>query len=86
VATLTADDIENISPFEVFVKNNKEKGLDYPSKILTGYSFSVYKERLIELLGTVEKEIMTEVKTALKITFDLNNQYYSNIKIQYYGR
>lgn len=73
VATLTTDDIENIRPFEVFVENNKESGLDYPSKILAGYSFSIYKERLIELLGTVEEEIMTKVKTALKITFDLKN-------------
>jgi len=73
VATLTTDDIENVRPFEVFIKDNKENGLDYPSKILTGYSFSVYKERLIELLGTVEEEIMTKVKTALKITFDLKN-------------
>ena len=71
--TLTTDDIENIRPFEVFVENNKKTGLDYPSKILAGYSFSIYKERLIELLGTVEEEIIAKVKTALKITFDLKN-------------
>jgi len=73
VITLTTDDIENIRPFEVFIENNKETGLDYPSKILAGYSFSIYKERLIELLGTVEEEIIAKVKTALKITFDLKN-------------
>jgi mRNA-degrading endonuclease toxin of MazEF toxin-antitoxin module len=53
VATLTTEDIENIRPFEVFIQNTLQTGLDYPSKILTGYSFSIYKERLIERLGVV---------------------------------
>ena len=71
VITLTTDDIENIKPFEVFIENNKENGSDYPSKVLAGYSFSIYKERLIECLGKVEEEIITKVKIALQITFDL---------------
>ena len=71
--TLTTDDIENVKPFEVFIKNNKDNGLDYPSKILAGYSFSIYKERLIERLGKVEEEIITKVKIALQITFDLKD-------------
>ena len=33
VISLTTEDIENIEPFEVFVKNTPETGLDYPSKI-----------------------------------------------------
>jgi len=33
VIPLTTEDIENIEPFEVFVKNIPETGLDYPSKI-----------------------------------------------------
>ena len=73
VITLTTDDIENVKPFEVFIKNNKDNGLDYPSKILAGYSFSIYKERLIERLGKVEEEIITKVKIALQITFDLKD-------------
>jgi mRNA-degrading endonuclease toxin of MazEF toxin-antitoxin module len=72
VANLTTEDIENIRPFEVFIKNAKENGLDYPSKILTGYSFSIYKERLIERLGVVDEATLKKVKVALKITFDLN--------------
>jgi len=71
VITLTTEDIENVKPFEVFIENNKDNGLDYPSKILAGYSFSIYKERLIERLGKVEEEIITKVKIALQITFDL---------------
>jgi mRNA-degrading endonuclease toxin of MazEF toxin-antitoxin module len=71
VATLTTEDIENIKPFEVFIDNTPETGLDYPSKILTGYSFSIYKVRLIERLGVVSPEIMEKIKKAIKITFDL---------------
>lgn len=74
VATLTTDDIENVKTFEVFIVNNKENGLDYPSKILVSYSFTIYKElRLIERLGTVDEKTMAQVKTALKITFDCEN-------------
>lgn len=73
VATLTTEDIDKVRPFEVFIKNTKENGLDYPSKILTGYSFSIYKERLVEWLGVMDEEIIKKVKAALKITFDLKN-------------
>jgi hypothetical protein len=46
--------------------------LDYPGKILVGYSFTIYKElRLIERLGEVDEKIMIRVKKALKTTFDL---------------
>jgi len=74
IATLTTDDVENVKPFEVYIKNTPETGLDYPSKILVGYSFTIYRElRLIERLGMVSKEIITQVKTALRITFDLGD-------------
>jgi hypothetical protein len=49
-------------------------GLDHPSKILVAYSFTIYKElRLIKKLGVVSGEIMDQVKTALKVTFDLED-------------
>jgi hypothetical protein len=71
---LITDDFENIKPFEVYLENTLETGSDYPSKILVGYSFTVYKElHLIKRLGKVNKEIMSKVKTALKITFDLED-------------
>jgi len=74
IATLTTDSIESISPFEVYIENSPKTGLDYPSKILVGYSFTVYKQlRLIEQLGAVSEEIMIQVKAALKITFDLED-------------
>jgi hypothetical protein len=71
---LTTNVVKNIQPFEVHIENTPETGLDYPSKILVGYSFTIYKElRLIKKLGIVSKEIMTRVKTALRITFDLED-------------
>lgn len=71
---MTTDSIESISPFEVYIENSPKTGLDYPSKILVGYSFTVYKQlRLIEQLGAVSEEIMIQVKAALKITFDLED-------------
>jgi len=74
IATLTTDDVENAKPFEVYIENTPKTGLDYPSKILVCYSFTIYKElRLIERLGIVSEEIMDKVKTALRITFDLEN-------------
>ena len=74
VAPLSSEEIEISRSFEVLIKNTLEIGLDYPSKILVGYSFAIYKElRLIERLGVVSKEIMIQVKLALKITFDLED-------------
>jgi len=76
VVGLTTDDIENIEPFEVFVKNTPETGLDEPSKICCNYIHAVNKKlRLVDKrrLGVVSSEIMEKVKKALKITFDLGN-------------
>jgi mRNA-degrading endonuclease toxin of MazEF toxin-antitoxin module len=72
VVNFTTEETDKIRPFEVFIKNNKEAGLDKPSKILTSYSFSLYKKRLIERLGEVNEETIKKVKEALKITFDLD--------------
>ncbi|WNE39986.1 MAG: Endoribonuclease MazF9 [Mycoplasmataceae bacterium] len=72
IVNFTTEEIDKIRPFEVFIKNYKETGLDHPSKILAGYSFSLYKERLIERLGRISDGEIKKVKEALKITFDLN--------------
>jgi mRNA-degrading endonuclease toxin of MazEF toxin-antitoxin module len=76
VATLTTEDIENIRPFEVYVENTLKTGLDYPSKILTGYSFSIYKERLIERIGMVSPEIIEKKKNNIFETEYLLVSYY----------
>jgi len=64
VIPITTEDIKQIEPFEVFVKNTKETGLDYPSKLQFIYPFTVDKERLKEHLGTLNRKFIGEVKKA----------------------
>ena len=76
VVGLTTDDIENIEPFEVFVKNTLETGLDEPSKICCNYLHTVNKKlRLVDKrrLGVVSPEIMEKVKVALKVVLNLRD-------------
>jgi mRNA-degrading endonuclease toxin of MazEF toxin-antitoxin module len=70
VAPLTTDDIEKIKLFEVFIKNTPETGLDYPSKILLNYPFTLDKElRLEKKIGVASPEIMEKIKKAWEIAF-----------------
>ena len=70
----TTDEIDEIADYEVFVKNTKETGLDKPSKALLQRIKAVEKElRLIDYLGTVDKETMKKVNEALKTVLDLED-------------
>ncbi|KLL04590.1 MAG: PemK-like protein [Mycoplasmataceae bacterium RV_VA103A] len=76
VVPTTTDDIKNIEPFEVFINNALETGLDCPSKLLCNYPHTIYKKlRLVDKqrLGIVSPEIMKKVKRALKLTLNLRN-------------
>ena len=67
VAPITTENIEIIEPFEVFIKNTPETGLDYPSKIQFIYPMTIDKElRLVDgkRLGVVSKEVMEKAKLA----------------------
>jgi len=64
VVPITTEDIKNIEPFEVFIKNTLETGLDYPSKIQFVYPFTVDKECLKKHLGIASREIMEKAKLA----------------------
>jgi len=69
-APLTTDDIEKVKLVEVFIKNTPETGLDYPSKILLNYPFTLDKDlRLKKKMGVVSKEVMEKVKKAWRIAF-----------------
>ena len=72
VVGTTAKGLEKIQPFEVFIDNTPETGLDKPSKILLSYPRTIRKKRLKEsiLLGKVSSEIMKQVKKAWQIAFD----------------
>ena len=73
VLPLTTDELDNILPVEVFIKNTKENGLDEPSKILCDSPFTWDKGlRFKRKLGVVNKEIMKQVKKAWEIAFTWN--------------
>ena len=72
---LTTDDLDNILPVQIFIKNTPETGLDEPSKILCDSPFTWDKGiRFEKRLGTASKEIMEKVKVAWKVSFDSENQ------------
>jgi len=73
VIPLTTEDIENIEPFEVFVKNTKENGLDYPSKLQFSYPRTVDRERLKEHLGVLNRKFIGELRKAWQVAFDSEN-------------
>ena len=65
VLPTTTDNLENLFPVEVFIKNSPETGLDYPSKILCDSPFTWDKGlRFDKKLGIANKEIMEKVKKA----------------------
>lgn len=73
VIPLTTEDIENTEPFEVFVKNTKENGLDYPSKLQLNYPRTVDRERLKGHLGILSSKRIGELRKAWQFAFDSEN-------------
>lgn len=73
VIPLTTEDIENTEPFEVFIKNTKENGLDYPSKLQLNYPRTVDRERLKEHLGILSSKRIGELRKAWQFAFDSEN-------------
>lgn len=68
---MTTKDVENVRLVEVFIKNTKESGLDYPSKLQFNYPRTIDKElRLIEKLGIADEEVMKRAIEAWKIAFN----------------
>jgi len=69
--TITTENLENVEPYEVFINNIPEIGLDHPSKILCDCPFTFNKElRLVKKLGVANKKIMSQVKIAWQIAFN----------------
>ena len=59
---MTTEDINHIEPFEVYVKNTKETGLDYPSKLQFNYPRTIDRMRLKEHLGVLNRKFIRELK------------------------
>ena len=74
VVPLTTDNIEKVEPFEVYIENTKETGLDELSKVQFIYPLTIDKElRLVgnKRLGKASREIMEQAKHVWKVAFDV---------------
>ena len=80
VVAMTSEEINEIQPFEVYIENTSETGLDEPSKILCNYPHTIYKKlRLVgkQYLGVVNEKILEKVKEALAIVLNLKKYSWS---------
>src|SRR5947208_3457159 len=60
--------------YELFIKRNKESGLDEDSKVLFNRLRAIEKAtRLGDYIGVLDQEIMKEVKKRLKLVLDLED-------------
>src|SRR6185437_8885309 len=64
VVGTTTKGLEKTQPFEVFIDNTPETGLDKPSKILLGYPRTIDRARLREHVGAVGRKIIGELRRA----------------------
>ncbi|CAG8465770.1 22866_t:CDS:2 [Gigaspora margarita] len=63
VVPLTTKGIEDIKPFEIFINNTSETGLEQPSKMIVNHPYAIFKElRLVKYLGKVNQETMDKAK------------------------
>ena len=69
IAPITSQNIENIYPIEVLIKENF--GLEKESKVLLNQIRAIDKIRLVKKLGFVDNEIMIKIDDAIKISLDL---------------
>ena len=73
VIPFTTEDIENIEPFEVLVKNTLDNGLDKVSKLQFNYPRTIDRARLKQHLGVLSNKRINELKHAWKIAFASEN-------------
>lgn len=73
VVPLTTEKVEEVNPFEVFIENTPETGLDEPSKIVLNHPYTVFRARLKKRLGATNREIIEKTKKAWQIAFDSQN-------------
>jgi mRNA-degrading endonuclease toxin of MazEF toxin-antitoxin module len=71
VAPLSTKDLDQIEPYQVFIKISKQNGLKEDSKILLHRLRSIEREtRLGDYCGAVSPETMLKVKYSLKLVLD----------------
>jgi mRNA-degrading endonuclease toxin of MazEF toxin-antitoxin module len=73
-APLSSKELEKIRSYELFIKKNKENGLDEDSKILFNRMRNIEKDtRLGDYIGVASKDMMKEVNEKLKLVLDLED-------------
>ena len=72
---LSSKELEIIRPHELFIKKNRENGLDKDSKILFNRLRNVEKDTRLgdKRIGVLDKETMKEVNKRLKIVLELED-------------
>src|SRR6266513_4372884 len=75
VVPLSSQELEKIRSYELLIKKSKKNGLDEDSKFLFNRLRNIEKDtRLGDYsIGTIDKEIMKEVKERLKLVLDLED-------------
>jgi len=72
VVPLSSKEVQQIEPFEVFIDQTPENGLEKPSKILLHRVQVIDKEvRLKGFIGIAGTKTMEQVNKALKLVLDL---------------
>ena len=64
VIPFTTEDIKQVEPFEVLVKNTKENGLDKVSKLQLNNPRVIDRMRLKECLGVLSNQRIKELRRA----------------------
>ena len=63
VAIITTQKVHKVRSFEVYIENTPDAGLEYPSKILLNYSYTIVKElRLITRLGQAALKLCLKLR------------------------
>lgn len=72
---LSSKELETIHPHELFIKKNKENGLEKDSKILFNRLRNIEKDTRLgdKRIGVLDKETMKEVNERLKLVLDLED-------------
>jgi mRNA interferase MazF len=71
VLPLTSGNIEKVYPFEVFLPEGIGN-LPKPSKVKADQIRTLDRSRIVKMIGALEKEVMSQVKEAMKCHLDLD--------------
>ncbi|HIH15649.1 MAG TPA: type II toxin-antitoxin system PemK/MazF family toxin [Nanoarchaeota archaeon] len=72
IVPISSQKIEKVYPFEVFISKENNNGLEKDSKIVCNQMRAIDKRRLSRKIGTVSKDLIEDINTALKISLDLD--------------